>query len=89
MKLFPNRDNTDPYDFGAPNHAEFKVMEIVSHRWKQGRELEFEVVWDIGDVTWETLDNCCGRVVQPTRCHPPLDLFHCCPSLYYIDTDYL
>ena len=34
---------------------------LNSKSWKlyrMGRELEFKVVWDIGDVTWETLDNC-------------------------------
>ncbi len=49
---------TDPYNFGAPANAEFKVEEIVSHRWKNGKHLEFEVLWDNGEVTWEPLDNC-------------------------------
>lgn len=55
---FPNQDHSDPYDFGAPADAEYTVVEITSHRWKQGKHLEFEVLWDAGDVTWESLDNC-------------------------------
>lgn len=57
-EVFPNHDHCDPYDFGAPAEAEFKVEEIVSHHWKNGKTLEFEVVWDSGEVTWELLDNC-------------------------------
>ena len=41
---FPNRDHSDPYDFGAPANAEFKVKEIASHHWKSGKHLEFEVI---------------------------------------------
>jgi len=55
--LFPNRNYPDPYDFGAPDDAEWFVEEIIAHRWK-GRMIEFEVKWSLGDTTWESLANC-------------------------------
>ena len=55
--LFPNRHHPDPYDFGAPDEAEWYVEEIMAHGWK-GRSVEFEVKWSLGDTTWESLENC-------------------------------
>ena len=55
--LFPNRHKPEPYDFGAPSSAEWYVDEITGHRWK-GKTPEFEVRWNLGDTTWEPLDNC-------------------------------
>ena len=55
--LFPNRHYPDPYDFGAPDDAEWYVKEIMAHRWK-GHVIEFEVKWSLGDTTWESLENC-------------------------------
>jgi hypothetical protein len=55
--LFPNRKKAEPYDFGAPENAEWYVDEIVGHRWK-ARSLEFLVKWNMGDSTWEPLANC-------------------------------
>jgi hypothetical protein len=55
--LFPNRRHLDPYDFGAPDDAEWFVEEITSHRWK-GRALELEVRWSVGESTWEPLAMC-------------------------------
>ncbi|KAF8219002.1 hypothetical protein L208DRAFT_1182382, partial [Tricholoma matsutake] len=55
--LFPNRCYPDPYDFGAPDDAEWFIEEITAHRWK-GRNIEFEVKWSLGDTTWEPLSNC-------------------------------
>ena len=48
--LFPNRHYPDPYDFGAPDDAEWFVEEIMAHRWK-GRNIEFKVKWSLGDTT--------------------------------------
>jgi hypothetical protein len=55
--LFPNTKRAEPYDFGAPDDAEWYVDEIVGHRWK-GRNIEFLVKWNMGDSTWEPLGNC-------------------------------
>ena len=55
--LFPNRKKAEPYDFGAPDGAEWHVDEIVGHNWK-GRNIEFLVKWNLGDSTWEPLTNC-------------------------------
>ncbi|KAF8240555.1 hypothetical protein L208DRAFT_1176178, partial [Tricholoma matsutake] len=55
--LFPNRLHVDPYDFGAPDDAEWFVEEIPSHQWK-GCALELEVRWSVGKSTWEPLAVC-------------------------------
>jgi hypothetical protein len=55
--LFPNRRYPDPYDFGAPDGAEWYVEEITAHRWK-GRALELQVKWSLGESTWEPLSVC-------------------------------
>jgi hypothetical protein len=55
--LFPNRHHLDPYDFSAPEDAEWFIEEITSHRWR-GRALELEVKWSVGESTWEPLAVC-------------------------------
>jgi hypothetical protein len=55
--LFPNRHYPDPYNFGAPDNAEWYVEEITAHQWK-GCKVEFEVKWSLGDTTWEPLLSC-------------------------------
>jgi hypothetical protein len=55
--LFPNRRYPDPYNFGAPDDAEWFMEEIMAHRWR-GCNIEFEVKWSLGDTTWEPLGNC-------------------------------
>ena len=56
-ELFPNRSYPDAYDFGAPDATEWWVDEITAHRWK-GRTVEFQVKWNLGDSTWESLSTC-------------------------------
>jgi hypothetical protein len=55
--FFPNRKKAEPYNFGAPDDAEWYVNKIVGHRWK-GRSIELIVRWNLGDSTWEPLANC-------------------------------
>ena len=55
--LFPNRAHPEPYDFGAPDDAEWFVDELLGHRW-DGKKLQFQVRWSLGDTTWETLASC-------------------------------
>ena len=55
--LFPNRIQPEPYDFGTDDDQEWFVDEILGHRW-DGRDLELEVRWSLGDTTWEPLANC-------------------------------
>lgn len=53
--LFPNRATPDPYDFGAPDDAEWFVDELLGHRWDEDGDIEFEVRWSMGETTWEPL----------------------------------
>ena len=55
--LFPNRTSVEAYDFGAPDDTEWYVDDINGHRWN-GRRVEFEVRWNLGDTTWESLATC-------------------------------
>ena len=55
--LFPNRAQPEPYDFGAPDDAEWFVDELLGHRW-EGKTLEFQVRWSLGDTTWESYGSC-------------------------------
>jgi len=54
---FPHRDTTSYYDFGGTDEPEWFVDEIIAHHWISG-ELEPQVRWTLGDVTWEPLASC-------------------------------
>jgi len=80
--LFPNRIQSEPYDFGAEDDQEWFIDEIIGHQW-DGRELDLEVRWSQGDTTWEPLSNCRDLValdrymeLQGVRC--PAQLARCC-----------
>jgi len=40
-----------------PDHAEWIVDELDSHHWN-GKNLEFQVCWNTGEMTWEPLESC-------------------------------
>ena len=56
--MFPDRAHPEPYDFGAPDDQEWFIEELRGHRWIEGKNLEFEVRWSLGDTTWEPLSSC-------------------------------
>jgi len=55
--LFPDRIHPEPYDFGAPDDSEWFINELLRHCW-DGRQLEFQVHWSLGDMTWEPSTLC-------------------------------
>jgi len=55
--LFPHREAHMFYDFGTPDDQEWLVDEILAHKWDRYR-LSFQVHWNQGDTTWETLETC-------------------------------
>jgi len=55
--LFPNRVSIDVYDFGVPDDTKWIVNKMESHHWN-GRKLEFQVCWNLGETMWELLDLC-------------------------------
>lgn len=57
-EMFPIRTQPEPYDFGADDEQEWFVDEIVGHRQRGKKGIEFEVRWTMGDTTWEPMDNC-------------------------------
>ena len=56
--LFPRREAKSFYDFGSHKDEEWLVDEILSHRWINSKDLEFQVRWTLGDVTWEPMSAC-------------------------------
>ncbi|KNZ79205.1 hypothetical protein J132_09715 [Termitomyces sp. J132] len=55
--LFPNRATPEPDNFGIPDDQEWIIDDLVGHHW-DGKNLEFEVCWSLGDTTWESLTTC-------------------------------
>ena len=55
--LFPKRDTKVFYDFGNDEDQEWLVEEILAHKWANNN-LELQVKWTLGDVTWEPLSSC-------------------------------
>ena len=55
--LFPKRDTKVYYDFGNNEDQEWFVEETLAHKWTNN-DLELQVKWMLGDVTWEPLSSC-------------------------------
>ncbi len=55
--LFPHREGKVLYDFGTPDDQEWLVDKIQSHKW-DGDVLMFQVCWNLGDTTWESVEMC-------------------------------
>ena len=55
--LFPKRDTKVYYDFGNDEDQEWLVEEILAHKWTNN-DLELQVKWTLGDITWEPLSSC-------------------------------
>ena len=55
--LFPKRDTKVYYDFGNDEDQEWFIEEISAHKWTNN-DLELQVKWMAGDVTWELLSSC-------------------------------
>ena len=46
------------YDFGATDEPKWFVNKILAHCWVGHEDLEFQVRWTLGNVTWEPLTEC-------------------------------
>ena len=55
--LFPKREAKSYYDFGNNNKQEWFVDKILAHKWTDNN-LELQVKWTLGDITWESIDSC-------------------------------
>ncbi len=53
-----DRTQPEPYDFGAPDEQEWFVNEILGHQWVGKKQVEYQVHWRLGDMTWESHANC-------------------------------
>ena len=55
---FPRQDAKSYYDFGSADEPEWFVNEILGHRWVNQTDLELQIHWTLGDITWEPLAEC-------------------------------
>ena len=55
---FPHHDTKAYYDFETAEEPEWFIDEILGHWWVNQNELEFQIRWTLGDVTWEPLMEC-------------------------------
>ena len=55
--LFPKRDTHAFYDVGQSDEDEWFIDEIIAHQWA-GNKIEFLVIWNLEDSTWEQSSNC-------------------------------
>ena len=51
--MFPKRDTKVFYDFGNDKDQEW----LINHKWTKNN-LELQVKWMLGDITWEPLSSC-------------------------------
>jgi hypothetical protein len=45
-------------DFSNDDEQEWLIDEIIAHQWVSNRELKFQVLWTLGDITWEPYTMC-------------------------------
>ena len=55
---FPCCDMQSYYDFSAADEPEWFINEILAHCCVSKHDLEFQVHWTLGDVTWEPMASC-------------------------------
>ena len=55
--LFPKREAKLYYNFCNNDEQEWFVDEILAHKWTDNN-LEIQVKWTLGDVTWEPINSC-------------------------------
>ena len=55
---FPRHDTQSYYDFSPADKHKWFVNKILTHRWMNKKDLEFQVWWTLGDVTWEPKASC-------------------------------
>ena len=55
--LFPKWEANTYYNFGNNDKQEWFVNEILANKWAND-DLELQVKWTLGDVTWEPISSC-------------------------------
>ncbi|KXN92578.1 hypothetical protein AN958_05740, partial [Leucoagaricus sp. SymC.cos] len=56
--LFPNQAKPESYDFRIDDEHEWFMDELTGHRLNGHKNLEFEVCWSTGNMTWEPYNAC-------------------------------
>ena len=55
--LFPKREANTYYNFGNNDEQEWFIDKILAYKWAND-DLELQVKWTLGDVTWELISSC-------------------------------
>ena len=55
---FPCHDTQSYYNFSPTDEHKWFVNEILAHQWVNKKDLEFQVRWTLGDITWEPKASC-------------------------------
>ena len=55
--LFPKQEAKTYYNFGNNDKQEWFIEEILAHKWTNS-DLELQVKWMLGDITWEPMSSC-------------------------------
>ena len=55
--LFPKQEVKAYYDFGNNDKQDWFAEEILAHKWTKS-DLELQVKWTLGDITWELISSC-------------------------------
>ena len=57
MTIFSKQEANTYYTFGNDDEQEWFIDEILAHKWANN-DLELQVKWVLGDVTWEPISSC-------------------------------
>ena len=67
------------YDFGNDEDQEWLIKEILAHKWANN-DLELQVKWTVGDITWELLSSCKDLEALDIYLELICKLFHICSN---------
>ena len=56
--LFPCHEANMFYNFGADKEQEWLIDAIIAHQWSNSKDLELQVKWNLGDMTWDPPSSC-------------------------------
>ena len=66
-KVSPTKwEGKNYYDFGNNDEQEGFVEEILAHKWTNNN-LELQVKWTLGNITWEPISSCSTRVLSRAK----------------------
>ena len=56
--LFPHCEASSFYNFCKDDEQKWLIDEIIAHQWSSPKDLELQIKWTLGDITWDPLAWC-------------------------------